>query len=214
LNTYEMTFIVRPDLDEEGTRGAVAAVRRRVETTGGEIVAGYPWGPGRRRMAFPIRDFGDGYYYTIDFQLDPARVRELENALRLNDTLLRFLTVLATPLMVTQAKQRELQWANQVAQAQQPQPAPAAQSVPGQPYPSGQHAPPPPAQAGQQAPPQPSPTAQPIPAQPETQPAVVAPLSEPTVVPTEGAASSPQPSAPDEDLVTTSPPASATHEQE
>jgi len=40
-----MTFIVRPDRDEEETRAAVETVIGRVESTGGDVVATAPWNP-------------------------------------------------------------------------------------------------------------------------------------------------------------------------
>jgi small subunit ribosomal protein S6 len=124
LSSYEITFIVRPDLDDDGMRGAVETVRSRIETVGGQILSGYPWGPGRRRMAYPIRDFNDGYYYTITFNAGSEALRGLESNLRLNENVLRFLLVAATPQMLRNAEQRQHQQA-QVAAQPPAQPAPA-----------------------------------------------------------------------------------------
>jgi hypothetical protein len=75
-------------------------------------------------MAYPIRDFGDGYYVTATFRLDPQTVRQVENPLRLNDRILRFLVVLATDQNIRQSQQRMQQAASTAA------PAPAAAAVP------------------------------------------------------------------------------------
>ncbi len=141
MDPYEITFIVRPDIDDEATRGAVDTVRRRIETAGGEILAAYPWGPGRRRLAYPINDFGDGYYYTIDFNFNPQAVRDFERALQLDDNILRSLVVTASDLMVKNSQQRVQQQAQQAAQAAAqaqaaaaaPAPSPASGSGPAMP---------------------------------------------------------------------------------
>ena len=130
MNAYEITFIVRPDLDEEQTGAVVKQVTGRVESGGGEVIASYAWSPARRRMAYPIRDFGDGYYVTITFRLEAQNIRELETALRLNDRILRFLVVQATDQMIRQSQQRM----QQAAAAAAPRPAPAP-TVPGAPAP-------------------------------------------------------------------------------
>jgi small subunit ribosomal protein S6 len=119
-----MTFIIRPDLDEEQTQAVIDQVRSRITAAGGEVIAYYAWNPARRRMAYPIRDFGDGYYVTATFRLDPQTVRQVENPLRLNDRILRFLVVLATDQNIRQSQQRMQQAASTAA------PAPAAAAVP------------------------------------------------------------------------------------
>ena len=125
MNAYEITFIVRPDLADEAIDAMVGTVQNRVTSSGGEILATAPFSPARRRMSYPIRDFGDGVYITIWFNLDPEAVRPMERALRLNESLLRFLVVQASELSVKNGQQREAQRAAALANPPQP-PAPAA----------------------------------------------------------------------------------------
>jgi small subunit ribosomal protein S6 len=106
LNPYEITFIVRPDRDEDETRAAVQTVTGRIETVGGEVLATAPWNPPRRRMAYPIREFGDGYYVTTVFRMNADGVRTLETALKLNENVLRYLVIRATDTQVEQVQQR------------------------------------------------------------------------------------------------------------
>ena len=133
MNAYEITFIVRPDLDEDQTGNAVGQVAGRLQAAGGEVIASFPWSPARRRMAYPIRDFGDGYYVTTTFRLDPEAIRDFENALKLNDNIVRFLVVEATDQMIRQSQQRMQQ--QQAATAPRPAPTtsvqPATESVEG-----------------------------------------------------------------------------------
>jgi small subunit ribosomal protein S6 len=129
-----MTFIVRPDLDEDQTRGVVDVVTGRLESAGAEMLATVPWNPPRRRMAYPIHDFGDGFYVTTVFNIDSQALRPVETQLRLNENLLRFLIVQATEQNIKQAQQRMQQAARpREAQPEPPSadeaPAPAPQSA-------------------------------------------------------------------------------------
>lgn len=125
MNAYEITFIVRPDLGDDAIDAMVGTVQNRVTSSGGEILATAPFSPARRRMSYPIRDFGDGVYITIWFNLDPEAVRPMERALRLNESILRFLVVQASELSVKNGQQREAQRAAALANPPQP-PTPAA----------------------------------------------------------------------------------------
>jgi len=127
LKAYEITFIVRPDLDDDQTRAATQQVTGRVESAGGEIIAAFAWSPPRRRMAYPIRDFGDGYYFTATFRIDPQSLRELDNALKLNENVVRFLIVQASDQAIRQSQQRAQQQAAAVASP--PGAAPATQAA-------------------------------------------------------------------------------------
>ncbi|GAC1628314.1 MAG: hypothetical protein NVS4B2_09290 [Chloroflexota bacterium] len=126
MNTYEITFIVRPDLDDDSIDATVERVMARVATGDGEVIATLPWNPARRRMAYPIRDYGDGVYITVHFRADAQSIREMENALKLDDRLLRFLIVQASELSVKQAQQRVQQ---RIAAAAAPPPIPAPVGV-------------------------------------------------------------------------------------
>jgi small subunit ribosomal protein S6 len=127
LNPYEMTFIIRPDRDEDGTRAVAESVTGRISAAGGEIIAAIPWNPPRRRMAYPIKDFGDGFYVTTVFRIEPAALGPIETALKLNENILRYLIVQATDLNIKQALQRVQQ---QQAAAAAPPPQPAAAPSP------------------------------------------------------------------------------------
>lgn len=54
-----------------------------------ELVTTSPWG--RRRLAYPIRDYRDGFYALYTFSTEPERIDELERDLRLNNQVLRSL---------------------------------------------------------------------------------------------------------------------------
>ena len=88
---YEFTFIVRPDLDEEGHSGVVERVTQILANLGGEVTVTDPGG--KRKLAYPIRRHREGYYTRMEIQLPKDSIRELERSLRLTEPVLRHLIV-------------------------------------------------------------------------------------------------------------------------
>jgi small subunit ribosomal protein S6 len=92
---YELMYVVRPDLDEDGLRSAVEAVQGLVEGQGGEVLTTTPWG--KRRLAYEIAGLRDGHYVIVEFRGDGSKVKELERALRINDHVIRHMITIAVP---------------------------------------------------------------------------------------------------------------------
>jgi small subunit ribosomal protein S6 len=95
LREYELMYVVRPDLDEDGLRGAVEAVQVLVEGQGAEVTTTTPWG--KRRLAYEIAGLRDGHYVIVEFRGDGARVKDLERALRISDHVIRHMITIAAP---------------------------------------------------------------------------------------------------------------------
>jgi small subunit ribosomal protein S6 len=95
VREYELMYVVRPDLDEDGLRGAVESVQGLVEGQGGEVITTTPWG--KRRLAYEIAGLRDGHYVIVEFRGDGARIRDLERALRISDHVIRHMITVAVP---------------------------------------------------------------------------------------------------------------------
>jgi small subunit ribosomal protein S6 len=92
LRRYETIFIANPDLSEEDQIALQEKVRSIVASFKGEFVKLEDWG--LRKLSYQIRKSSRGRYFLVDYLAeDPALVRELERTLRLNDGVLKFLTV-------------------------------------------------------------------------------------------------------------------------
>jgi len=91
LRDYEILYIVRPELDEEQLQQAIASVDALIESLGGTRQKTDVWG--RRRLAYEVRHLREGQYVLTDFQVDPARVPEMEITLKISDTVFRHLIV-------------------------------------------------------------------------------------------------------------------------
>lgn len=88
---YELTFVIRPDMDDEGFAAVREKVAGYVQAAGGEITNTNPWG--RRRLAYPIRRFVEGYYVFMLIQLETQALPDLERSIRLNEDVIRHLAV-------------------------------------------------------------------------------------------------------------------------
>ena len=91
VRDYELMYIARPDLDEEGLQGAADSVEQLVTGAGGTVVHTTNWG--RRRLAYEVDHLRDGHYMLLHIRLDGARVRDVERALAIHETVFRHLLV-------------------------------------------------------------------------------------------------------------------------
>jgi small subunit ribosomal protein S6 len=93
LREYETTFIVQPEISDEGSQTILSKLDGILETGGATRLMCEDHG--KRKLAYEVRKFHKGHYYTLMF-LDEGRiVPDLERVLRLEESVLRFLTILA-----------------------------------------------------------------------------------------------------------------------
>jgi small subunit ribosomal protein S6 len=91
LREYETTFILQPEITDEGAKAVCARVDSILERSG--AVRLIHDDDGKRRLAYEIRHFQKGHYITTHFFDTGKAVPEVERALRLDESVLRFLTV-------------------------------------------------------------------------------------------------------------------------
>lgn len=94
MREYETTFIVQPEISEEGCVELFGRVDALLEKGGATRLLHDD--QGKRRLAYEIRNFQKGRYVTTYFLSDGAAVEPLERALRIDESVLRFLTVMNT----------------------------------------------------------------------------------------------------------------------
>jgi len=88
---YEVTYIVRPNLEETEVDTRIEAIAEQLRTNGG--VPGDIEKMGKRRLAYEINDVREGYYVVMKFKSDAAQAKELERQLRLNEDVMRQLLI-------------------------------------------------------------------------------------------------------------------------
>ena len=92
--SYEIMFIVRPDIEE-------AEIDKIIETFSGYITQGggtvknslADQKMGRRRLAYTVRKFNDGFYILLIVDAPASLIHEIERRLRVSEQVIKFITV-------------------------------------------------------------------------------------------------------------------------
>ncbi len=91
MTDYEVTYIMRPSLEEAEIDARVDHLAEALKGNGGEI--GEIEKMGKRRLAYEIDDVREGYYVVMKFKSEAATAKELERQLRLNEDVMRALVI-------------------------------------------------------------------------------------------------------------------------
>ncbi|MCL1843817.1 MAG: 30S ribosomal protein S6 [Defluviitaleaceae bacterium] len=91
MNRYELGVIVRADLEEEAFRAEMERVKGFIDRFGGTIEKIDEWG--RRKLAYPITKLTEGMYTFITYQAEGNTPKDVEGRMRLQENILRFLTI-------------------------------------------------------------------------------------------------------------------------
>jgi len=90
MRAYEVMYIIRPDLEEEAVKSYVDKFAEVVNANGGTELKVDFWG--KRRLAYEIKKFNEGYYVLMNFKSEGRTVEELERLMKISDVVIRFLT--------------------------------------------------------------------------------------------------------------------------
>ena len=90
LRLYDVMVIADPRLTEEEVAQLLTKLQESVTGLGGEVVSTENWG--KRRLSFEIRKQREGSYLLMQIKAEPPTVREFERQLRLNESVLRYMT--------------------------------------------------------------------------------------------------------------------------
>jgi small subunit ribosomal protein S6 len=89
--TYELMFIVRPDMPEEDQDKLISNLEAQVGTAGGTVKSLERMG--KRRLAYAVGKFQDGIYMLMTLEGEGGMVKEVERRLRVNEPVIKFITV-------------------------------------------------------------------------------------------------------------------------
>ena len=90
MNKYEVMFIVKP-AEEEATNAVIEKVEALIARVGGTVEKVDRWG--KRRLAYPVKKFTDGFFTLVNFEAAPAEIKEIDRVLKINDEILRHMIV-------------------------------------------------------------------------------------------------------------------------
>jgi small subunit ribosomal protein S6 len=89
--TYEVMFIVRPDVEEADLDKLIEGFQKNVTDGGGEVKSVEKMG--RRRLAYTVRKFNDGFYVLLTVGAAGSLITEIERRLRVSEQVIKFITV-------------------------------------------------------------------------------------------------------------------------
>ena len=121
--TYEVMFIVRPDMPEEEIEKLISTLESQVTSTGGTLKNVERMG--KRRLAYVVRKFYEGMYILLTVEGGGESIRELERRLRVTEPVIKFITVRVDEEQKRMAKIKALRDAKRKAA-----PQPAAEAGP------------------------------------------------------------------------------------
>ena len=93
MKLYETTIIYDPGLEETKINDEVERVTQPIAQAGGEVIEVQRWG--KRKLAYNIRKRRDGTYIYVKHKSPATLIAEMDRRFRLNEGVLRHLTVLA-----------------------------------------------------------------------------------------------------------------------
>lgn len=110
MRRYETICILRPTLAEEQINTLIENTTSIIQSDSGQIIDLDKWG--LKKLAYPIKKETLGFYFYCDFAGSPEAVSEMERKFRIDDSVLRYLTVKLSDSITTD--QVEVEKANLV----------------------------------------------------------------------------------------------------
>ncbi len=128
MRRYETIVIVDPDIGEEQRAPVFDRIRDLVPQKGGLVVEFDEWGA--RKMAYEVKKKKRGYYLRVDYCGTGDLVNEMERQFRIDDRVLKYMTILLEDDVDMEAIQEKMSQASEAeaAPAVTETPAPAAET--------------------------------------------------------------------------------------
>lgn len=94
MRNYELAILFDPNLQDEEKKALLDKIHQTINTNQGKIIKIAEWG--KRKLAYEIKKFQEALYVVIDFELEPNNITNLENNIRFEEKIIRYLLVLGS----------------------------------------------------------------------------------------------------------------------
>ena len=92
MTKYEVMYIIRPNIEEDSKKVLVERFNTILTDKGAEVLETKEWG--KRRLAYEINDFRDGYYMILKIQAENAEaVQEFDRLAKISEDIIRHIVV-------------------------------------------------------------------------------------------------------------------------
>lgn len=129
--TYEIMFIVRPDIQDEELDKLIEGFESNVTNGGGTVKSMEKLG--RRKLAYLVKKFNDGNYVLLTIEAEGSLVGEIERRLRVSEPVIKFISVRMDEEEKRRAKIKALRDSRKKLSAQPAAPAPTPAAPPAAP---------------------------------------------------------------------------------
>lgn len=89
--TYELVYILTPKISEKEVKDKNKEVLEVLKKVGAEVLKEDFWG--KKELAYPIKNFDQGFYTLVKFQVEPEKIKEIDKSLKLQEEVIRFLMI-------------------------------------------------------------------------------------------------------------------------
>ncbi|ASK61782.1 30S ribosomal protein S6 [Virgibacillus phasianinus] len=91
MTKYEIMYIIRPDMEEDAQTALMERFHKILTDNGAEIAKVDE--KGKKRLAYEINDYRDGYYVIVNFSSDEAAINEFDRLAKFSDDIIRHMAI-------------------------------------------------------------------------------------------------------------------------
>ncbi len=91
MREYELMYIVRPSIEEDAKKALVERFSEILTSNGAEIIESKEWG--KRRLAYEINDFKEGFYQIVKANAGTEAINEFTRLANINEDIIRHIAV-------------------------------------------------------------------------------------------------------------------------
>lgn len=91
MNKYELALVLNAKIEDDERAATVEKIKELIAKFGGTVTNVDEWG--KKRLAYEIQKMREGYYYFIQFEAVSSCPAEIEQRVRIMETVLRYLCV-------------------------------------------------------------------------------------------------------------------------
>lgn len=91
MRKYEIMYIIRPDIEEEAQKTLIERFNNIIKDNGAEITKIDE--RGKKRLAYEIKDYRDGYYVLVYFTGDDKAINEFDRLAKFSEDIIRHMAI-------------------------------------------------------------------------------------------------------------------------
>ncbi|OCS84425.1 30S ribosomal protein S6 [Caryophanon latum] len=91
MRKYELMYVIRPNIEEDAKKALVERFADILTSNGAEIVESKDWG--KRRLAYEINDFREGFYQIVKVNAGTQAIDEYTRLANISEDIIRFIAV-------------------------------------------------------------------------------------------------------------------------